>query len=123
MKKLTHSDVTFEVCLESDPFVTESDIREAFSSGDPELDRKDADAIIERLKSGDETAWCTILVKASWRGIEADDSVSGVTLGGPDDSAEAYAEEFGMKDIALGRLNRLVAAKRSEARKFLKDTQ
>lgn len=103
--KLRRSEVTFTVTCEPDECATESDIRGSFASGDDALDRADADAIIERLRRDDTTAWCGIIVKAEWRGIEADDSIWGVTLGeGPDDSPEAYAEEMGMLDEAFERL-------------------
>lgn len=123
MRTLTEKDVTFEVCLEPDPHVSEADIRGSFATDDPELDRRDADAIIARLRDGDESAWCTILVKATWGEFEADDSISGVTLGGPDDSPETYADEYGMKGEALERLNRLIAARRKSARKLLRETR
>lgn len=110
MRTLTEKDVTFEVCLEPNLHVDVTDIRGSFATDDPAQDLRDADAIIARLRDGDETAWCTILVKATWGEFEADDSISGVTLDGPADSPEAYVDEYGMKGQALERLNRLVAA-------------
>jgi len=102
--KLHRSEVTFTVTCEPDECATEADIRGSFASGDDALDKADTDAIIARLRRDDHTAWCGIIVKAEWRGIEVEDSVWGVTLGEEDDSPEEYAEENGMYDEAFERL-------------------
>jgi hypothetical protein len=102
--KLRRSEVTFTVTCEPDDCATETDIRGSFASGDDALDKADADAIVERLRRDDHTAWCGIIVKASWHDFEAEDSVWGVTLGEDDDSPEDYAEEQGMFDEAFARL-------------------
>ena len=103
-RKLRRSEVTFTVSCEADERATETDIRGSFASGDDALDKADADAIIERLRRDDHTAWCGIIVKAEWQGIEVEDSIWGVTLGETDDSPESYAEENGMYDEAFERL-------------------
>lgn len=109
--KLRRSEVTFTVTCEPDECATETDIRGSFASGDDALDRADADAIIQRLRRDDHTAWCGIIVKASWRGLEAEDSIWGVTLGETDDTPESYAEENGMLDEAFESLKALVASR------------
>lgn len=124
--KLRRPDVTFTVTCEPDECATESNIRGSFASGDDALDKADADSIIERLRRDDTTAWCGIIVKAEWQGLEAEDSVWGATLGESDESPEDYAEENGMLDEAYSRLKALVASrtvafKASDGREATKD--
>lgn len=109
MRKLTAAEVTFTVEVEADECATEADIRGSFATDEPDLDRETADEIIRRLRRGDETAWCGVVVKATWafdgRTYEADDSIWGCSL---DDSytAEVVAESYGMREEALAQLNR-----------------
>jgi hypothetical protein len=86
---------------------------------DAEQDRADEDAILERLDAGDVTAWCGIIVTATYTdpvtGTETSetDSLWGVALEHiPNESGysvgnriEAYAREYGMVNEALASLN------------------
>ncbi|RPJ39930.1 MAG: hypothetical protein EHM35_01010 [Planctomycetaceae bacterium] len=122
--KLRRSEVTFTVTCEPDDCVSEKDIRGHFASGDDALDKADADAIIERLRRDDHTAWCGIIVKAEWRGLEATDAVWACTLG-EDDTPEQYAEDQGMFDEAFEQLKadvarRTVAFKAGDGREATK---
>jgi hypothetical protein len=112
MRKLTAAEVTFEVTTEADECATETDIRGNFASGDPEYeqaDREQANEIIERLRRGDESAYCGVVCKATWeydgRTYEGSDSVWACTLD-DDYTAEVVAEEYDLRGQALDDLNR-----------------
>jgi hypothetical protein len=63
IRKLTKEDVTIEVqALEEYTQVRGN----ATSSGDDAADKECEDTIIKNLESGNEWAWCTIKVTASW---------------------------------------------------------
>lgn len=109
-KRLTKEDVTFEVRIEADENCSEREIRGSFCSGEPEYeqaDREIADGILERLRNGDESAWCGVIVEARWGEHLGGDSIWGNTLS-DDYTADTVAEEHGMHDNALAELQKEV---------------
>lgn len=106
-KPLTKDDVTFEVHCEPE-FI---EIRgNAIASGDPAVDKEVEDEVIRRLDSGDEWAWCSVMVRATW------ESPSGKTFSGEDylgccsyESKKAFIEAGDyypdMCAMALDKLN------------------
>lgn len=112
LRKLTAAEVTFEVYTQPDD-INEREIRGSFATDEPDLDKQQADEIIRRLNDGDETAWCGVVVKATWEhdGVEytGRDSIWHCTLG-DDYTAETVAEHHGMRDNALDDLNRTLEA-------------
>ncbi len=113
LRKLTAAEVTFDVRIEADECASEKEIRGSFATDEPDLDKQQADEILERLNSGDETAYCGVIVTATWEhdGVEytGDDSIWGCTLS-DDYTAETVAEHHGMRETALERLNGTLAA-------------
>lgn len=109
-RKLTAAEVTFEVTIEADRECDRRTIRGSFGTDEPDLDDAQANEIIERLNSGDETAWCGVIVTAKHEGLnyEGHDSIWGVTLG-EGYTAEVVAEHHGMREEALDDLNRSIA--------------
>lgn len=57
----------------------------AMASGDPQLDRELEDSIIERLETGDEWAWCYVVVTVSWGDFDASASIGACSY---DDEAD-----------------------------------
>ena len=110
-RKLTAEECTFTITIEADEDASEREIRGSFATDEPDLDDAQANEIVERLKSGDETAWCGVIVTCTFPGLayEGDDSIWGCTLS-KDYTAEIVAEHHGMKDVALDRLNNAIAA-------------
>ncbi len=114
LRKLTAAEVTFEVTIEADD-ASEKQIRGSFATGEPDLDKQQADEILERLNHGDETAYCGVIVTATWEhdGVEyrGTDSIWGCTLSLDNTyTAETVAEHHGMRDNALDDLNRTLEA-------------
>lgn len=104
-KKLTREDVQFEIRVEPDETCSEADIRGSFATGDDDADREQADDIIRRLRAGDETAWCGVIVEARYGDHIGGDSMWGNVLS-DDYTAETVAEHHGMFDNALAALQR-----------------
>lgn len=113
LRKLTAAEVTFDVRIEADDCANEREIRGSFATGEPDLDKQQADEILARLNRGDETAYCGVIVTATWEhdGVHyaGNDSIWGCTLG-DDYTAETVAEHHGMRDNALDDLNRTLEA-------------
>lgn len=65
-------------------------------------------AISRRLRAGDHTAWCTVIVTAEWRGFKGSDSLGGCVLGASHSKHDA-AHCHDMKGEALRRLNERIA--------------
>lgn len=112
IRKLTAAEVTFEVTIEADD-ASEKQIRGSFATDEPDLDKQQADEILERLNRGDVEAYCGVIVTATWAhdGVEytGQDSIWGNTLS-DEWTAETVAQEHGMRDNALDDLNRKLEA-------------
>ena len=108
MRKLTAAEVTFTVEIEADENASEKEIRGSFATDEPDLDREQADEILERLNNGEVEAWCGVVVKATWEfdgeTYEGVDSIWHCTLS-DDYTAETVAEHHCMRDEALDALN------------------
>ena len=79
-KPLTESDnVRFELSVEADDIPVRGN---AMASGDDDADRECENELIERLESGDETAWCHVRVVATdpETELEGEDSLGCVSL-------------------------------------------
>ena len=112
MRKLTESEVTFDLELEPEDIPLRGN---AIASGDPDYDREYEAELQERLERGDESAWCCMVVTATWTSADGDeyvgrDHLGGVTLEGGSGRAvnrQAWelADWYGMKQEALDDLN------------------
>lgn len=63
LRKLTPADVTFSIEIEAEDIPVRGN---ALASGDDAADKEAEDAIIAQIESGDNWAWCTVFVYASW---------------------------------------------------------
>lgn len=104
-RELTAPDVVFTISYEADDLAVRGN---AMASGDPETDREAEDMILRRLESGDDSAWCTVVVTASWNGSYCSDYLGACTLT-DECTKERVAEEHGMHAEALRRLNELIS--------------
>ena len=96
------------------------------ATDDPEQDRLDVEAVNDRLRRGDESAWCVLVVRASWESDDGQkfvgrDVLGGVSLeggSGPQVARQAkeLADWHGMPDEALDDLNRGIAEHVQKAR-------
>lgn len=110
LRQLTATEVVFTITTEAD----ESSVEGHFSTDEPELDRQNERDIIARLQAGDDSAWCGVIVTATWTSpsgvvYKDDDSIWGCSL---DDSyTEAVvASTHGMHHEALAALNERLAS-------------
>lgn len=115
IRKLTASEVSFEVTIEQDAI----DFRgNCMASGDDDFDAECEREIAERLDRGDVYAWCSIGVMAVWTAPDGTEYTGYDHLGGCsyEDRAgiDSCIKEHGMRDEALNALNtRLEGAIRS----------
>jgi len=86
MRKLTLDDVTLTVFVEP----CDEPVRGNFMvTDDPEQDKRDEDAILERLyENHDTTAWCDVVVEAKYKCLTAQAGTGCLSY------AEAQAEHF-----------------------------
>jgi hypothetical protein len=114
LRKLTESEVTFTVELEPEETAVRGN---AMVSGDDAADRECEDTIIRRLDSGQQEAWCCLVVRARWEGFEGIDTLGccsfdcgknprGATVA---KQAEKHARDYSMHKNALIDLNRVIA--------------
>lgn len=106
-RKLKESDVEFTIRVVADET---TDYEGHFDSGDPEYaeaDRAIEAGIRERLKRGDETAWCGVIVEARFEGELGGDSLWGCSLNDTY-TAEVVVKEHGMRTEALASLQAAV---------------
>jgi hypothetical protein len=61
------------------------------ASGDDELDKRVEDEIIDRLNRGDDWAWCTVEIRAEYRGLIGAAFLGGCTY----DSERDFVENSG----------------------------
>lgn len=105
-RKLKESDVAFEVRVELDENGPEGQLM----SGDPDYEEADnatEAGIRERLNNGDETAWCGIIVEASFEDHLGGDSIWGNSLDN-EYTAAVVVKEHGMRHNALASLQAAV---------------
>lgn len=109
---LTAADVTFEVTTEADDV---HDVAGSFATGDDALDRAQEREIIERLEAGDDSAWCGVIVTATWTDEDGNEYTGSDSLWAcvltDDYTAETVAEHYDMRGEALADLNRNIAAR------------
>lgn len=83
------SDCTFDLtCFPSDTSVRGN----VLASGDPAADKAAEDAINERLRDGDQWAWCNVVVTCMWEGFEGRASLGAVSVA--DERAFRMSEDF-----------------------------
>lgn len=112
IRKLRASEVTFTLELEPE----ETPYRGNCSAVDPDTDRETEEWIRKRLAAEQHEAWCTLVVKATWEGIEGFGSLGCVSLDagqhadGPTVArhAEQFARDSDMYSQALEHLNQEV---------------
>lgn len=111
MRKLKASNVEFEVTIESEDIPVRGN---ALASGDKQVDKDCEDEILDRLANGDESAWCCLLVKATWEGYTGCDSLGACSFAVMSGNAlrhelETHATDHDMYENALADLNRILA--------------
>lgn len=107
-RKLTAEECTFTVTIEQDDTPVRGNL---MCTDEPDLDKAEEDAVLARLESGDETAWCGVIVTCTFPGLsyEGVDSIWGCTLS-PDYGAPLVVEHHDMCAHALDDLNATIAA-------------
>jgi hypothetical protein len=105
MRELTESDVTFCITCAPEDLQIEGN---CLASGDDEVDRQAAESIRADLESGNEWAWCRVIVTAEWEGRLGADSLGGCSYANEGDfKTGGYFED--MKRAALADLNQQIA--------------
>lgn len=106
LRKLEEHEVEFELSTESEDT---SHIGECSAVSD-EVDKAAEEDISRRLAHGDESAWCVLVVKATWKGYSETDYLGGFTFPEGNNgrqnqkyAADSYAD---MKEEVLERLNK-----------------
>lgn len=100
MKTLKASDVTFSIRIESE----DMPVRGHFATDEEDLDRQLEEEIIERLRRGDDWAWCVVIVTATWNDFSATDALGACCYENEADFKRGgYYEQ--MCDQALAALN------------------
>lgn len=107
-RKLLESEVTFEVTTEPEDI----DPEDCFD--DPRV----VASVREKLESGDDAAWCIVLVEAKWKGYRGHVNLGACTLD-DDYTEETVATEYGMRANALDALNKAIAATYAELEPLL----
>lgn len=108
IRQLTESEVKFSVELESEF----TDVRGNFMVTDePEKDKEAEDEILRRLDNGETEAWCTIVVKATWKEFSGVATLGGCSFESKDlqNQVDETVEDHGMKVDALKALNESIA--------------
>jgi hypothetical protein len=107
MKPITEKEAVITIeCLEECARVRGN----AIASGDDQIDRNTEDLLLEELDSGNQWAWCTVRVVATWNELEGDDYLGCCSYKDEQDfiNNSGYFED--MKARALQELNEKVAA-------------
>jgi hypothetical protein len=116
LRLLTAADVHCQISTEAD----ETQFVEGhFATDEPELDRENEREIIERLQQGDDSAWCGVIVEATWTSAEervdsreriytGRASLWGCTLS-HEYTEETVAKEHGLYEQAIDDLNEQLA--------------
>lgn len=112
IRPLRASEVTFSVEVEPEEIPYKGNC----SAIDPKTDRESEEWIRKRLANEQVEAWCTLVVKATWEGIEGWDSLGCVSidagLNADGDTVrrhvDRFAKEAGMFKEALSHLNKEV---------------
>ena len=116
LRQLTLAEVEIDISLEPEDIPVEGNL---IASGDDEADAADNAAVLERLEQGDESAWCCMVVTASWTSAAGDEYCGRATLGccnfapGSGRETAKQSEElaalYGMQEEALAELNERLA--------------
>jgi hypothetical protein len=116
-RELTAADVTFGIeCLPSDiPIVGNC------SAIDEDTDRETAEWITDQLDSGNEWAWCTVKVTASWKSHEGEAYLGGCSYKSEEDFKEPGGYWEQMKEEALDDLNQQLQVLREELEELDQD--
>lgn len=102
IRKLEAHEVEFEITIEEES----NSVRGNYmNSGDAEQDREGEEEIYERLRNGDEKAWCELTVKATWKDFKGDTVSMGCCSVAEDQTLAEYIGEVGLANDALSLLN------------------
>ena len=105
--QLTVADVELTIETEAEDVELEGNV---LASGDDALDKEAEDELRERLQAGDDSAWCVVIVKASWYSETLERPFVGVASLGCVSLSSTYTldtcvDEHGLRAEALGSLN------------------
>lgn len=105
MRKLTDKDVTFTIeCLPEDLPID----GHCMASGNDQVDRECAQWIYDQLDRGNEWAWCTVRITATWNSYRGVDYLGACSYLSQEDFKQGgYYED--MKAVALTDLNEAIA--------------
>lgn len=107
VRELSANEVAFRIeCLPEDVPVEGN----ALASGDDEADREQEAWILEQLDNGNDWAWCTVRVVASWHDWEGDSYLSCCSYRSEADFCQEGGYLDDMKSEALAALNASVQA-------------
>jgi hypothetical protein len=104
IRELTEGEVTFTVNAEPEHCTLEG----SFCSGNAKDDAETIRAIRADLESGNEWAWCTVEVTATWEGWNGSEYLGACSYKSREDfMADCYYAD--MKERALAELNAIIA--------------
>ena len=83
--------------------------KDMLASGDDELDKKDCEEILRRLRQGDVWAWCSVKVTAHWHGFDGSDHLGCCSYEDKKDFCQPGGYFDDMKERALDELNAQLA--------------
>jgi hypothetical protein len=102
MRPITENEATFTIeCLEECARVRGN----AIASGDDRLDTNTENLILEELDAGNQWAWCTVRIVASYKGAEGDDYLGCCSYHDEQDFIKNSGYHDDMKARALAELN------------------
>jgi hypothetical protein len=106
VRPLTEADVTFSIECEPEDVPIEGNC----SAIDEKTDRRVANWIRKQLDRGNEWAWCHVIVRARWNGIEGSDALGCCSFRSQEEFTQPDGYYPQMKKEALADLNRNVEA-------------
>jgi hypothetical protein len=99
MRELTADEVTFSLRCEPEDVSVEGNC----SAIDPKIDRETEQWIYDELESGNEWAWCHVVVTAEWEGFTGTDGLGCCSY----ESEEGFREGGYFEDMRLAALDDL----------------
>ncbi len=105
VRELTAEEVEFTLEVEDEHIPVEGH----FATDEPELDRKQEQEILSRLRRGDTWAWCCVKVTAKWKNFTGVDYLGCCSYEDEEDFKQEGGYWEDMKSEALDALNKKIA--------------
>lgn len=100
-RKLTKQDVSWKLdCLGEDAPVRGN----AMASGDDKVDKRVENRILRQLENGNQWAWCYVILRGTFKGLEATDSLGRCSYRNEKDFVKNSGYYDDMVNVVLGEL-------------------